>query len=87
MGQLGSSSSSSMAKSDLTYTSSLDRIFQLVDSSVVQITSKVSNNLQNAQVQNATQLGSSFIYNTQGHLTTAPRGRWNRIIRRNIRRG
>jgi S1-C subfamily serine protease len=50
---------------------SLDRIFQTVDNSVVQITSKVSNNLQNPQTQNATELGSGFIYDTQGHVITA----------------
>jgi S1-C subfamily serine protease len=60
-----------MAPFELTYPYSRDLIFQLVDSSVVQITSKVSSNLQNPQTQNATELGSGFIYDTQGHIITA----------------
>jgi S1-C subfamily serine protease len=70
MGQLGPSSSS-MAKSDVTSPLPLDKIFQLTDYSVVQITSKVSNNLQSSPTQNATELGSGFIYDTQGHVITA----------------
>jgi S1-C subfamily serine protease len=70
-GQLGPSSSSTMAKSDLTHLASLDKIFQLTDYAVVQITSKVANNLQSPQTQNATELGSGFIYDTQGHIVTA----------------
>jgi S1-C subfamily serine protease len=73
MAQIGSSLlSSSTPKYDPTHiSSSLDKIFQIVDSSVVMITSKVSNNLQNPQTQNATELGSGFIYDTRGHVITA----------------
>jgi S1-C subfamily serine protease len=74
MGQLGSSSSLSFAaKSNQIYpsSSSLDSVFQQVDNSVVMITSKVSNNLPNPQTQNASELGSGFIYDTQGHVITA----------------
>jgi S1-C subfamily serine protease len=46
-------------------------VFDTAQSSVVQITSKVSNNLQNPQTQNTTELGSGFIYDTQGHIITA----------------
>jgi S1-C subfamily serine protease len=64
--------STPMPKLDLTHTSSsLDSIFQQADNSVVMITSKVSNNLQNPQTQNASELGSGFIYDTQGHVITA----------------
>src|SRR5215212_2677071 len=65
-----SSSSSSIIKNQSTYFS-LDTIFEAVDNSVVMITSKVSNNLQNPQTQNATELGSGFIYDMQGHIVTA----------------
>jgi S1-C subfamily serine protease len=50
---------------------SLDSIFDIVQKSVVQVTSKVSNSLQNPQMQNTTELGSGFIYDTQGHVITA----------------
>ncbi|MFL6323811.1 MAG: S1C family serine protease [Nitrososphaeraceae archaeon] len=50
---------------------SLDNIFDLVQKSVVQVTSKVSTSLQNPQMQNTTELGSGFIYDTQGHVITA----------------
>jgi S1-C subfamily serine protease len=50
---------------------SLDNIFGLVQKSVVQVTSKVSTSLQNPQMQNTTELGSGFIYDTQGHVITA----------------
>jgi S1-C subfamily serine protease len=64
--------STPMPKLDLTHTSSsLDSIFQQADNSVVMITSKVSNNLQNPQAQNSSELGSGFIYDTQGHVITA----------------
>ena len=64
--------STPMPKLDLTHTSSsLDSIFQQADNSVVMITSKVSNDLQNPQTQNASELGSGFIYDTQGHVITA----------------
>jgi S1-C subfamily serine protease len=48
-----------------------DSIFGLIDKSVVMVTSKVSNSLLNPQMQNATELGSGFIYDTQGHIITA----------------
>src|SRR5215212_6782222 len=70
MAQVASSSSSSIIKNQSTYFS-LDSIFEAVDNSVVMITSKVSNNLQNPQTQNATELGSGFIYDMQGHIVTA----------------
>ncbi|MDQ3903824.1 MAG: trypsin-like peptidase domain-containing protein [Thermoproteota archaeon] len=47
-----------------------ETVFGTVDNSVVQITSKVSN-LQNQQIQNATEIGSGFVYDTQGHIITA----------------
>jgi S1-C subfamily serine protease len=62
--------SSFMAKPDLEYTSSLDGLFEAVDDSVVQVTSS-PNNPQNQQSQNTTELGSGFIYDTQGHVITA----------------
>jgi S1-C subfamily serine protease len=72
VGEKGSPSSSFMIKQGVTYPSSpLDSIFQQVDNSVVMITSKVSNNLPNPQTQNASELGSGFIYDTQGHVITA----------------
>ena len=49
----------------------LDKIFDMVNNSVVQITSKSSDNLQNPQMSNATELGSGFIYDKQGHIVTA----------------
>ena len=52
--------------------SSLNILFKQVDNSVVQITSKVriDNNLANPQTQNATALGSGFIYDNKGHIIT-----------------
>src|SRR5919198_3612628 len=70
-GQITSYSSPSYNKPPLIYASSLDRVFQLVDTSIVQITSKVPNNLQNPQVQNASEIGSGFVYDTKGHVVTA----------------
>jgi S1-C subfamily serine protease len=49
----------------------LDNIFERVNSAVVQITSKVSDNPQNPSTQNTTELGSGFIYDNQGHVITA----------------
>jgi S1-C subfamily serine protease len=49
----------------------LDTVFNAVDNSIVMVTAKVSNNLLNPQMQNATELGSGFIYDTQGHVITA----------------
>ena len=70
-GQITSYSFPSYIKPPLIYASSLDRVFQLVDTSIVQITSKVPNNLQNPQVQNASEIGSGFVYDTKGHVVTA----------------
>jgi S1-C subfamily serine protease len=67
--QVGSSSSS-MLTSELNY-ASLDNLFQKVDMSIVQITSKVSSDLQNPQTQNASEIGSGFVYDRQGHIVTA----------------
>src|ERR1051325_5566976 len=69
MAQLGSSSTS-MPTSELSH-ASLDILFQTVDMSIVQITSKVSSNLQNPQTQNASEVGSGFVYDRQGHIITA----------------
>lgn len=54
---------------DSTY--ALDRIFDVVNNSIVMVTAKPSNNLQSPQTQNETELGSGFIYDTQGHIITA----------------
>jgi S1-C subfamily serine protease len=63
-------SSFPVIKSSSSYT--LDTIFNGVDKSVVMITSKVSSsNLQNPQAQNASEIGSGFVYDTQGHIITA----------------
>jgi S1-C subfamily serine protease len=43
-----------------------DTIFNMVDNSVVQITTRNPN----LQTQNATELGSGFIYDKQGHIIT-----------------
>ena len=53
------------------FNNTLETVFDAVDNSVVQITSKASNNLQSPQTQNETELGSGFIYDTQGHIITA----------------
>jgi S1-C subfamily serine protease len=53
------------------FNNTLETVFDAVDNSVVQITSKASNNLQRPQTQNETELGSGFIYDTQGHIITA----------------
>jgi S1-C subfamily serine protease len=50
---------------------SLNTIFKEVENSVVQVTSKVPvNNTINSQTQNATALGSGFVYDNQGHIIT-----------------
>src|SRR5919202_1594759 len=51
--------------------SHLNTIFKQVENSVVQVTSKVPvNNSINSQTQNATALGSGFVYDKQGHIIT-----------------
>src|ERR687888_229829 len=50
---------------------SLNTIFKQVENSVVQVTSKITvNNTMNSQTQNATALGSGFVYDKQGHIIT-----------------
>jgi S1-C subfamily serine protease len=56
---------------NLTPSYPLDSIFDRVQNSVVLVTTKVSNSLQNPQTQNTTELGSGFIYDMQGHVITA----------------
>jgi S1-C subfamily serine protease len=57
-------------------TSPLTRIFKQVENSVVQITSKVSNNNQdiiindNPSESQSTRLGSGFVYDNEGHIVT-----------------
>ena len=66
-----SSSSSSPTSQSTTFTSSLPDVFQKVENSVVQVTSKTPvNNTINSQAQNATALGSGFVYDNQGHIIT-----------------
>jgi S1-C subfamily serine protease len=49
----------------------LNTIFKQVENSVVQVTSKIPvNNTINSQTQNATALGSGFVYDKQGHVIT-----------------
>jgi S1-C subfamily serine protease len=49
----------------------LNTIFIQVENSVVQVTSKIPvNNTINSQTQNATALGSGFVYDKQGHIIT-----------------
>src|SRR5919199_599479 len=49
----------------------LNMIFKQAENSVVQVTSKVPvNNTINSQTQNATALGSGFVYDKQGHIIT-----------------
>src|ERR687886_544148 len=61
--------SSSPTQPNSTY--ALDRIFDAVNNSIVMVTAKPSNNLLSPQTQNDTELGSGFIYDTQGHIITA----------------
>ena len=54
---------------------SLNGIFRMVDNSVVQITTTTnmrtsSNNTPDIQRQNATEVGSGFVYDTLGHIIT-----------------
>ena len=55
-----------------TQSHSLNTIFKQVENSVVQITSKIqiNNNTMNSRLQNATALGSGFVYDKQGHIIT-----------------
>ena len=54
-----------------TQSHSLNTIFKQVENSVVQVTSKIPvNNTINSQTQNATALGSGFVYDKQGHVIT-----------------
>ena len=53
------------------FSHSLEDIFDKVNRATVQITSKVSDNSQNPEIQNTTELGSGFIYDNQGHVITA----------------
>jgi S1-C subfamily serine protease len=55
-----------------TQSHSLNTIFKQVENSVVQITSKISinNSTMNSCLQNATALGSGFVYDKQGHIIT-----------------
>ena len=49
----------------------LNTMFKQVENSVVQVTSKIPvNNTINSQIQNATALGSGFVYDKQGHIIT-----------------
>src|SRR5918912_1990633 len=54
-----------------TQSHSLNTIFKQVENSVIQITSKIpANNTINSQTQNATALGSGFVYDKQGRIVT-----------------
>ena len=49
----------------------LNTMFKQVENSVVQVNSKIPvNNTINSQIQNATALGSGFVYDKQGHIIT-----------------
>ena len=48
----------------------LDILFGKVENSVIQITSKISTNSPNPQIQNTTTLGSGFVYDKQGRIIT-----------------
>src|SRR5919199_1427265 len=49
----------------------LNTIFKQVENSVVQIISKIPiNNTMTSRPQNATALGSGFVYDKQGHIIT-----------------
>ena len=55
-----------------TQSHSLNPIFKQVETSVVQITSKIPININtmNSRLQNAMALGSGFVYDKQGHIIT-----------------
>lgn len=58
--------------SSLSTQSSSLNMFKQVENSVVQITSKIpiNNNTMSSRPQNATALGSGFVYDKQGHIIT-----------------
>src|SRR5919199_4196564 len=61
----------SKSSSLLTQSPYLNSMFKQVENSVVQITSKIPiNNTMNSRPQNATALGSGFVYDKQGHIIT-----------------
>src|SRR5207237_3387127 len=77
MAQTGSASSAvagtELPRSSPSSHSPLNTIFKQVQSSVVQITSKIplpNANPSNPETQNATALGSGFVYDKQGHIIT-----------------
>jgi S1-C subfamily serine protease len=55
-----------------TQSPSLNTMFKQVENSIVQITSKIpiNNNTMSSLPQNATALGSEFVYDKQGHIIT-----------------
>ena len=66
-----SSNSSSSQNTNSSTPLTVNTIFKQVESSVVQITSKVPTSTpQNPQSPNATTLGSGFVYDNQGHIIT-----------------
>ena len=66
-----SSNSSSSQNANSSTPLTVNTIFKQVESSVVQITSKVPTSTpQNPQSPNATTLGSGFVYDNQGHIIT-----------------
>ncbi|HET7392022.1 MAG TPA: trypsin-like peptidase domain-containing protein [Nitrososphaeraceae archaeon] len=65
--------SSSLQDATPSTTPTLKSIFKQVENSTVQITSKIpipSTNPSNSPAQNATALGSGFVYDKQGHIIT-----------------
>ncbi len=67
------SNSSSQNTNSSSTSSPLKAIFKNVENSVVQITSKVPTGAPNPldpQSENATTLGSGFVYDKQGHIVT-----------------
>jgi S1-C subfamily serine protease len=52
-----------------TQSPALNSMFKQIENSVVQINSKIPiNNTMNSRPQNATALGSGFVYDKQGHI-------------------
>ena len=67
------SNSSSQSTNSSATSSPLKTIFKDVENSIVQITSKIPTGAPNAlnpQSQNATALGSGFVYDKHGHIVT-----------------
>ena len=67
------SNSSSQSTNSSATSSPLKTIFKDVENSIVQITSKIPTGAPNAlnpQSQNATALGSGFVYDKDGHIVT-----------------